>query len=95
MVLTYDCRLIPRGPVLPMAQRLWLHHTCPDAPTITRCVCMLVQTLKVTGNGAALQLPVKQLAGLPALRALHVDRPLREALTRDPAGAPLLHWLRF
>ena len=53
------------------------------------------QMLKATGNGAELQLPVPQLAALPALRAVHVDRPLREALARDPAAAPLLHWLCF
>lgn len=54
-----------------------------------------MQTLKATGNRAELHLPVSQLAALPALQAVHVDRPLREALARDPAAAPLLHWLRF
>lgn len=51
--------------------------------------------LKLTGNDAQLRLPYAALAALPELRELYVDRGIRQAMIRDPAVAPLLHWLRF
>lgn len=54
-----------------------------------------LQSLTVSGNSSDLQLPLTELASLPALRILVVDKPLRLSMARDPAAAPLLHWLHF
>ena len=54
-----------------------------------------MQALRLTGNSERMALPYAALAQLPELRELYVDRGIRQRMTRDPAAAPLLHWLHF
>lgn len=53
------------------------------------------QVLNLTGNDVALTLPYGALSKMPQLRELYVDYGVRQAMVREAAAAPLLHWLRF